>query len=214
MMDQREENYRGVFDSALGFGNSSAVIVIDFINAYTTEGSPLYTAAVVNAVEASVTLLDSARKASVPIIYTKVLFQADGFDGGLFVKKIPVLTRLVEGEPLAEIDSRITPTDKDIILVKNYASVFFGTSLASMLTAHRVDTIILIGCSTSGCIRASAIDGIQHGFRVIVPQECVGDRLPQVHDANLFDIHAKYGDVVDKQDVLNYFELLTKNKLC
>ena len=203
-MDQRQSNYRGVFDSALGFGKKPAVIVIDFINAYTSSGSALYADGVVQAVESSVDLLDCARKAAVPIIYTKVLFQADGFDGGLFVKKVPVLTRLVQGEPLAEIDNRVRPSAQDVVLIKNYASVFFGTSLSSMLTAHGIDTIILIGCSTSGCVRASAVDGIQHGFRVIVPRECVGDRMPQIHDANLFDIHAKYGDVVSRADVMHY----------
>ena len=207
-MDNRQENYRGVFDSRLGFGRRPALVVIDFINAYTTPGSALYAADVVSAVDASVELINSARNRQVPVIYTKVLFQAGGFDGGLFVKKIPALTKLVDGEPLAEIDPKITPVAGDIVIVKNYASVFFGTSLASMLTAHGIDTVILIGCSTSGCVRASAVDGIQHGFRVIVPRDCVGDRVAQVHDANLFDIDAKYGDVVGKSDVLDYLKTL------
>jgi len=207
-MDNRQENYRGVFDSRLGFGRRPVLVVIDFINAYTTPGSPLYAPDVVSAVDASVEIIHSARDKQVPVIYTKVLFQAGGFDGGLFVKKIPALTRLMDGEPLAEIDAKITPVAGDIVIVKNYASVFFGTSLASMLTAHGVDTVILIGCSTSGCVRASAVDGMQHGFRVIVPRDCVGDRVEQVHDANLFDIDAKYGDVVTKTDVLNYLKTL------
>lgn len=214
-MDPRQANYQGVFDSALGFGKKPAVIVIDFINAYTTLGAALYAQGVVDAVEASVALIAQARKASVPIIYTKVLFQGDGFDGGLFVRKIPVLKQLVDGAPLAEIDRRVAPAAGDVVLVKNYASVFFGTSLASMLTAHGIDTTILIGCSTSGCVRASAVDGIQHGFRVVVPRECVGDRVAQVHDANLFDIHAKYGDVLGRAEVLSYlagFEAPTQTK--
>ncbi|MFY9240684.1 MAG: N-carbamoylsarcosine amidohydrolase [Roseovarius sp.] len=207
-MDNRQENYRGVFDSRLGFGRRPVLVVIDFINAYTTPGSALYAPDVVSAVDASVELINSARDKQVPVIYTKVLFQAGGFDGGLFVQKIPALTKLVDGEPLAEIDAKITPVTGDIVIVKNYASVFFGTSLASMLTAHGIDTVILIGCSTSGCVRASAVDGMQHGFRVIVPRDCVGDRLAQVHDANLFDIDAKYGDVVGKSDVLDYLKTL------
>lgn len=207
-MDNRQKNYRGVFDSRLGFGCRPALVVIDFINAYTTPGSALYAPDVVRAVDASVELINSARDKQVPVIYTKVLFQAGGFDGGLFVKKIPALTKLVDGEPLAEIDAKITPVAGDIVIVKNYASVFFGTSLASMLTAHGIDTVILIGCSTSGCVRASAVDGMQHGFRVIVPRDCVGDRLAKVHEANLFDIDAKYGDVVGKSDVLNYLKKL------
>jgi maleamate amidohydrolase len=207
-MDKRQENYRGVFDSALGFGHKPALIVIDFMKAYTEVGSALYTPAVVEAMHLSVDLVNKAREKNIPVIYTKVLYQNGGFDGGLFVKKIPVLQSLVEGEPLAEIDSHIAPIKGDIVLIKNYASVFFGTSLASMLTAHAIDTTIMVGCSTSGCVRASAIDGMQHGFRVIVPRECVGDRMPQIHDANLFDIHAKYGDVVSKAATMNYLDTL------
>ena len=93
-----------------------------------------------------------------------------------------------------------------MVIKKQYASAFFGTPLAAMLTSQRVDTVILTGCSTSGCIRASAIDGMQHGFRVIVPRECVGDRHPGPHEANLFDIDSKYGDVVSKAEVLAYLE--------
>lgn len=90
------------------------------------------------------------------------------------------------------------------MIVKRYASAFFGTSLASLLTAQGVDTIILTGCSTSGCVRATAVDDRQYGFCVMVPRECVGDRRPEPHEANLFDINSKYGDVVTKQDVLDY----------
>jgi maleamate amidohydrolase len=207
-MDKRQENYRGVFDSALGFGHKPALIVIDFMKAYTEVGSALYTPAVVEAMHASVDLVNKAREKNIPVIYTKVLYQNGGFDGGLFVKKIPVLQSLVEGEPLAEIDPHIAPIKGDIVLIKNYASVFFGTSLASMLTAHAIDTTIMVGCSTSGCVRASAIDGMQHGFRVIVPRECVGDRMPQIHDANLFDIHAKYGEVVSRVETMHYLDTL------
>ena len=98
----------------------------------------------------------------------------------------------------------LAPASDDLVIVKNYASAFFGTSLAATLTAAGIDTLILTGCSTSGCIRATAIDGIQHGFRVIVPRECVGDRRAGPHEANLFDINAKYGDVVSKRETLDY----------
>ena len=115
-MDNRQENYRGVFDSRLGFGRRPVLVVIDFINAYTTPGSALYAPDVVSAVDASVELINSARDKQVPVIYTKVLFQAGGFDGGLFVQKIPALTKLVDGEPLAEIDAKITPVTGDIVI--------------------------------------------------------------------------------------------------
>lgn len=205
MSESRETNYQGVFDNRLGFGEKPCVLVIDFIRAYTTRGAAFFGQGVVDAVEATVGLLASARQARVPIIYTKVLYHPSGMDGGLFVKKVPALRMLVEGEPLAEIDPRIPPAPEDLVIVKNYPSCFFGTSLASTLSGLGVDTVILTGCSTSGCVRAAAIDAIQFGYRVIVPRECVGDRHDAPHDANLFDINAKYGDVVAKDDVIANF---------
>jgi maleamate amidohydrolase len=205
MSATREQNYKGVFDGSVGFGARPAVLVIDFIEAYTTKGAAFFGQGVVDAVEQTVDLLAAARKARVPIIYTKVLYHPSGVDGGLFVKKVPALRKLVAGEPLAEIDHRIPPAPEDLVIVKNYPSCFFGTSLASTLAGLGVDTVILTGCSTSGCIRAAAIDAIQYGYRVIVPRECVGDRHDGPHDANLFDINAKYGDVLPRERVLAYF---------
>lgn len=201
-METREQNYSGVFDTQLGFGTQCAVIVIDFIKAYTTPGAPFYAQDVVTAVQASVSLLDAARDAGAPVVYTKVLYHSSGKDGGLFARKVPALRMLVEGEPLAEIDPVIEPDPADIVIVKNYPSAFFGTSLASTLHSQGADTVILIGCSTSGCVRATAVDAIQHGFRVVVPRECVGDRHAAPHDASLFDIQAKYGDVLPTADVV------------
>lgn len=205
-MSNLHSNYQGVFDGRIGFGSRPAVLVIDFINAYTTPGSPLYAPDVVTAVRETVDLLALARRKDVPVIYTKVLYNKNYRDGGIFVQKVPVLKTLVEGEPLAEIVPELPPAENDVILVKQYASAFFGTPLAASLTALGVDTVILTGCSTSGCIRASAVDGMQYGFRVIVPRECVGDRHPGPHEANLFDINAKYGDVVSKQEVMTYLQ--------
>lgn len=204
MSESRESNYAGVFDSRLGFGARPALIVIDFMRAYTTPGAPLHAEGVVRAVEQSVALLAAARETGIPVIHTRVLFHPSGMDGGLFARKVPVLRSLVPGEPLAEFDPRVAPDPRELVIVKNYASAFFGTSLAATLTAEGIDTAILIGCSTSGCIRATAIDAIQHGFRAIVPRECVGDRHDGPHEANLFDINAKYGDVVERDAVLSY----------
>ena len=206
MSENREQNYEGVFDTNIGFGTRPAVIVIDFVKAYTTKGAPFFGEGVVDAVDHSVPLLAAARTAKVPIIYTKVLYHPSGMDGGLFVKKVPALRALVAGEPLAEIDPKITPEPEDLVIVKNYPSCFFGTTLQSTLMGLGVDTLVLIGCSTSGCVRAAAIDAIQYGYRVIVPRECAGDRHDAPHDANLFDINAKYGDVVPKATVIEYFQ--------
>jgi maleamate amidohydrolase len=199
-----QDNYAGVFDTRLGFGKTPAILVIDFINAYTTPGASLFAEGVVHAVEASREVLDLARAKNVPVIYTRVLYQENGLDGGIFVQKVPGLLKMVAGEPLAEIVPELTPEPQDIVIIKQYASAFFGTSLAALLTAQGIDTVILTGCSTSGCIRASAVDGMQYGFRVMVPRECVGDRHDAPHEANLFDINSKYGDVVARQEVLDY----------
>ncbi|NTU82087.1 MAG: isochorismatase family protein, partial [Chloroflexales bacterium] len=161
----------------VGFGARPAVLVIDFIKAYTTPGSPLYAApGVPDAVRASGPVLAAARAAGVPLIYTTVAYAPDGRDGGIFVKKVPALRALTRGAPMAQIVDELAPQPDDLVVEKKYASAFFGTPIAATLTAMGVDSLIMVGCSTSGCIRASAVDGMQHGFRVIVPRECVGDR--------------------------------------
>lgn len=202
------DNYKGVFDSRLGFGKKPAVLVVDFINAYTTRGAALYAPPVVDAVKQTIELLTLARQKNVLVIYTKVLYNPHGLDGGIFVKKVPVLRMMVEGEPLAEIVPELSPQAQDVIIVKQYASAFFGTALSAMLTAQSIDTLILTGCSTSGCVRATAVDGMQYGFRVVIPHECVGDRHPGPHESNLFDINSKYGDVVSKSEVMDYLNRL------
>lgn len=195
-------NYRGTFDGSLQWGQRPAVLVVDFINAYTTPGSPLYAPDVVTAVRATAPVLQAARSAGVAVIYTRVLYHANGMDGGLFVQKVPALRAMVEGNPLADLVPELPPAAGDLVLVKQYASAFFGTHLAATLTAAGVDTLVITGCSTSGCIRATAVDAMQHGFRPVVVRDCVGDRAPEPHEANLFDIQAKYGEVVPASAVL------------
>jgi len=207
-MSDLQDNYKGVFDGRLGFGKRPALLIVDFINAYITKGAPLYAPDVVTAVNETVDLLALSREKNIPVLYTKVLYNKNFRDGGIFIQKVPVLKTMVEGEPLAEIVPQLPPVESDIIIIKQYASAFFGTSLAATLTSLGVDTILLTGCSTSGCVRASAVDGMQYGFRVIVPKECVGDRHQGPHEANLFDINSKYGDVVEKKEVMEYLNLL------
>jgi len=200
----------GVFDGGLGFGKKSAIVVVDFVNAYVEPSSKLYCGdpgfGVVSAIEASKPLLGLARMKGVDVIFTKVLYAKHGKDGGVFAQKIPLLRTFTDDNPLTEIvpEMSVNEAAGDTVIVKKYPSAFFGTELASMLTARGVDTIILLGCSTSGCIRATAIDACQHGFRCIVPRECVGDRTREVHESNLFDINAKSGDVVSRQTVMEY----------
>jgi maleamate amidohydrolase len=210
MSVSREDNYTGVFDGKVGFGRNPAVVVIDFTLAYTTPGSPFFAEGVVRAVADTMPLLQAARAAGIPVIHTKVMYHPSGADGGWFVRKVPALRKLVPGEPLAEIDPKVAPLAEEVVIVKQYPSPFFGTPLAPMLATLGVDTLILAGCSTSGCVRAGALDGVQHGYRVIVPRECVGDRHDGPHDANLFDINAKYGDVVGRDEVIQHLANLAK----
>lgn len=209
MNDTLSDNYRGVWGQRLGFGRRPALLAIDFMQAYTTEGAPLFAPGVVSAVEESRELLACARRTGIPVIHTHIRYHAGHFaDGGLWVKKAPVMKDMVAGNPLAAFCPPVAPLADEVVLGKQYASAFFGTALAPLLVAQGIDTLLMIGCSTSGCIRASAVDAVQHGFRAMVVRECVGDRHPGPHEANLFDIDSKYGDVVHKREALDYLNRL------
>ncbi|GLR78786.1 isochorismatase family protein (plasmid) [Azospirillum oryzae] len=200
------DNYKGVWGNRIGFGERPALLVIDFMQGYTTEGAPLYAPGVVSAVAETVDLLEAARRHGIPVVHTNIRYHPGHFaDGGMWVRKAPVMKDMVEGNPLAAFCPEVVPLPDEVVISKQYASAFFGTSLAPMLHAMGVDTVVLTGCSTSGCIRASAVDAVQHGFRTIVVRECVGDRHDGPHEANLFDIDSKYGDVVKKQEALAQF---------
>ncbi|GGY09185.1 N-carbamoylsarcosine amidase [Litchfieldella qijiaojingensis] len=201
------DNYKGVWDSRIGFGQKAALLVVDFMQGYTTEGSPLFAPGVVEAVAQSPALLNAAREAGAPVIHTNIRYHGpDQLDGGVWVKKAPVMKAMVAGNSYAEFCPEVTPERDELVITKQYASAFFGTSLAPTLVALGVDTLVLAGCSTSGCIRATAVDGMQHGFRVMVVRECVGDRHPAPHEANLFDIDSKYGDVIGVEEAVEYFK--------
>jgi nicotinamidase-related amidase len=200
------DSYRGVFDGRVGFGRAPALLIVDFIRAYTTPGLPLYAPAVSDAVEATRALLALARARALPVIFTRVAYSPSAIEGGVFVHKVPLLRTLTHDSTAAEIVPALAPAANELVLTKQYASAFFGTPLAATLTSLGVDTVILCGCSTSGCVRASAVDGMQHGFRVIVPRQCVADRASAPHEANLFDIDSKYGDVVDRAAVLRHLD--------
>ncbi len=198
---------RAQLGHTLGFGKKPAVIVVDFQLGFTApEQSPL--AGNLDAeVKATNDLIGAARNKNVPIIFTVVgydPYRQD--DAGLWPEKAPSLRRLKLGSDLVELDPRLKREPGDLVIVKKYASGFFGTYLASTLTMHTVDTAIVTGCTTSGCVRATVMDALAHGFRPIVPLECVGDRAQEPHDANLFDIGSKYGDVLPLQEVLEYLE--------
>lgn len=210
MAEQRDDNYSGVWDGRLGFGNKTALIVIDLLQGYTTEGAPLYAPGVVAAVSEMHEVLKAARATDLMIIHTQVRYNPHTFvDGGIWTKKAPVLKALVEGDPYAQFCEGMEPREEELLITKNYASAFFGTSLSSTLTAAGVDTLLITGCTTSGCIRATAVDALQYGFRPICVRECCGDRHDDPHEANLFDINAKYGDVISKTEALEYIATLS-----
>ena len=157
-------------------------------------------------VEATRRLLDAAREKGLPVIYTTIGFEPSLKDGGLWMQKVPALGVLQVGSTWVDIDPRLGPREDETVILKKGASGFFGTNLASVLISQAVDSVILCGATTSGCIRATAIDLIQYGYPTLVPRECVGDRAQAPHDANLFDIQAKYADVVSLDEALAYLE--------
>lgn len=211
MPETAAKNYAGVWDGRLGFGRKTALLVIDLLQGYTLKGAPLFAPGVVKAVAEMPELLKAARAKHMPVIHTRVLYNpADYADGGIWIKKAPVLKDLIPGSRYAKFCRGVEPAKGELVITKNYASCFFGTSLAATLTAMGADTVLITGCTTSGCIRASAVDAVQHGFRPIVIRECVGDRHDGPHEANLFDINAKYGDVITKAEALKYIRSLKK----
>ncbi|MEM8724074.1 MAG: isochorismatase family protein [Pseudomonadota bacterium] len=201
-------NYEGVFEGRIGFGQKPALILIDFVEAYFAKDSPLY-AGVDAALAAAIDLLGAAREAGVRVIYTNVEFHPSMVDGGRFAQKVGALTSFVRGSPLGAWPEGLEPTEDELVISKQYASAFFGTSLASTLTAQGHDSLIITGLSTSGCVRATCVDACQHGFIPIVVEDAVGDRHPEVHKANLFDMNAKYGDVVTLAEAKRHLSELT-----
>jgi len=206
-----QSNYAGVFDGRIGFGSNPALILIDFVEAYFDKQSPLY-ADVQPALDAALELRGMARKAGIPVIYTNVVFHPSMRDGGRFAQKVGALSSFTHGNPMGAWPEGLEPAKDELIISKQYASCFFGTSLASTLTAAGHDSLIITGLSTSGCVRATCVDACQHGFIPIVVEEAVGDRHDHVHQANLFDMNAKYGDVVGLAEVSQYLRNLADGR--
>ncbi len=195
----------------IGFGRKPAVVVVDLILGFTDPGSPLGTD--LDEVVASVRrLLMSARQSKVPIIFTTTAYEKGLRDAGLFPRKVPSLAVLEAGSFRVDVDSRLGRQVSETLIVKKYASAFFGTALASELVALGIDTVVVAGATTSGCVRATVVDALQHGFRPIVPRCCVGDRSWDAHEANLVDIEGKYGDVVDLDTVVAQFSGLAAGR--
>jgi len=188
------------FGQVAGVGERPAVVVVDLLRGFTDPACPLG-AEMDTVVAATRTLLDAARAAAVPVIFTTVVYdEANERAAAVFLRKVPALRVLRPGSEWIEVDPRLGRRDGEPVLAKAFASAFFGTPLAAMLAGH--DSLVVCGASTSGCVRATVVDALQHNLAPIVPRECVGDRWASAHDASLFDIEAKYGDVMALDDVV------------
>ena len=197
--DDLAANYSGAFDGCLSFGKYPALLIVDFVMAYLDRASPL-DANVEEALASNIRLLAEARAANIPVVFTNVVYEADGANGGLFYKKIPALSVFVKGSPLGAFPSSLKPLDDELIISKQFASAFFGTSLGEILSATDIDTLLITGLSTSGCVRATALDALQSGFAPFVVRDACGDRHSAPHEANLFDLQAKYAEVVSEAE--------------
>ncbi|MEU8243866.1 isochorismatase family protein [Actinoplanes missouriensis] len=191
------------FARRLGWGARPAVLLIDAALAYTAPESPLHLATGRAAAEAMAQLSETARAANIPVIWTTVRFADESCsEAPLFAAKVPALKVFAAGNPLGGFAPPLHPAPGEPVVVKHYASAFAGTSLAAWLTSHSIDTLAIGGFSTSGCVRASALDALQHGFRPMVVLEACADRAPGPHESNLFDLNAKYADVVTLAETL------------
>jgi maleamate amidohydrolase len=206
MSDKEMYAQRG-FGNKVGFGERPALLIIDFIKGFTDTTCPLGSNLDAE-VAATKRLLDLFRQRNLPVHFTTTAYDDAMVSAGVFVKKVPSLAHLKLGSSWVEIDDRLAPISGEVVWIKQYASAFFGTALASSLSAQKIDTLIVTGCTTSGCVRASAVDSCQHGFRTNVVRECVGDRSASAHESNLNDLDAKYGDVISLDDALKYLQNL------
>jgi nicotinamidase-related amidase len=204
--EQAQEVYAAArLGQSVTLGSRPAILVVDFSCGFTdpecTLGSDM-----TEAVEATKRLLDSARAKGLPVVFTTIGYEPSLKDGGLWLQKVPSLGDLQIGGRWVEIDPRLEPREDETVVLKKGASAFFGTNLPAILVSQSIDSVILCGATTSGCIRASAIDLLQYGYPTLVPRECVADRAQAPHEANLFDIQAKYADVVPLEEALAYVE--------
>jgi nicotinamidase-related amidase len=200
--------FEGFGQRAGGVGRRPALVIVDINNGFTDPASPLV-CDLDETVEAIRKLLDAFRRAGLPVVYTTVSYgEGDKVTAKAFIDKVPVLLTLAAGSRWVEIDERIAPLPSEPVLNKLFASAFFGTPLGSMLASHGCDSVVVTGASTSGCVRATAVDALQYGYRPVIPREAVGDRNTAAHDAALYDLDLKYGDVVPLDECLASLEEL------
>lgn len=185
-------------------GTRPAVLVVDLSRGFTEPEFPTG-ADLTDVVAATAELIETAHSTGAPVLFTTIAYEEADLDGGCaWLRKAPGMGILRAGSELVDLDPRLPRRAADALVVKKGASAFFGTDLAAALVTRGVDTVLVCGATTSGCVRASVVDAVQSGFNVLVPRPCVGDRAAGPHEANLFDIDAKYADVIDLDDALAY----------
>ncbi len=178
-----------------GLGQRPALVLVDMINGFTDPACPLGSDCP-GVVAANAELLALFRERDLPVFFTTVVYHGEE-QAQVFRGRLPALNVLEPGSHWVEVDPKLAPVDGEAVIEKQWASAFFGTDLADRLRAAGADSLVVTGLTTSGCVRATVVDGLQHDYPVLVPREAVGDRNPEAHDANLFDMNAKYADVVD-----------------
>ncbi len=189
------------FAHSIGFGRVPALAIVDFVNGF-TDAEQFGGGNINAAITRTVALLAAAREADMPIAFTRVVYADDGSDAGVFARKVPSLTSLTETSEASQIVAELSPRPGEYILRKTQASAFFGTELAPWLMMRGVDTLLVAGCTTSGCVRATAVDACSHNLRPIVVTDCVGDRALGPHQASLFDLEQKYADLMTSDEVI------------
>lgn len=197
MTEDIGQNYaRAGYHARQVWGSRPALLLIDFARAYFDPDSPLFGGTgCADARDRAADLLAAARATQTPVIWTEVRYVQGGADGGVFFRKTPPLRVFENGNPLGDLTEGMTRLPSEIMVTKQYPSAFFGTSLAATLTALRVDTVLITGLTTSGCVRATCVDAMSHGFITLVVSDACGDRAAGPHQANLFDMSAKYADL-------------------
>ncbi|MDG0993042.1 MAG: isochorismatase family protein [Luminiphilus sp.] len=187
--------------NALGLGDRPALVVVDIVNGFTDPGCPLGSDAD-SVVAANVTLMEAFHRRGLPVFLTTVIFR-DEQQARVFRNRLPALELLTPESHWVAFDTRLPIIESDIFIEKTHASSFHGTRLSEQLAEVNADSLVVTGLTTSGCVRATAVDGLQYGFRVVVPREAVGDRDLDAHNANLYDLDAKYADVISVNDAIS-----------
>lgn len=189
------------FGQRTGFGKSPALLVVDFVNGF-TDPEILGGGNIKDAVRATIPLLAFFRRRQLPVVFTRIVYADDGSDAGLWCEKVPRLRDLTERAPASQVVDELAPRPGELVIRKTQASAFFQTHLGGVLTWRGIDTVVVSGCTTSGCVRATVIDAMSLNFRPVVARDCVGDRALDPHAANLFDMGQKYADLLTADEIM------------